>query len=116
MVIPATLTLETDPERISELFTDVADNAKGINATALARLDHRNVFNRVAAAIYEGADEWTLLQGLIDDDNAYVTQRTRTGPRIAMLQRWRRPAGGATASDGPRTRNRPNWSARSPTS
>jgi hypothetical protein len=75
IVIPATITLETDEDRISELFTDVADNAKGINATALARLDHRNVFNRVAEAIYDGADEWTLLQGLIDDDNAYVTQR-----------------------------------------
>ena len=75
IVIAATITLETDQERIANLFTDVADNAKGINATALARLDHRNVFNRVAAAIYDGADEWTLLQGLIDDDNAYVTQR-----------------------------------------
>jgi hypothetical protein len=75
IVIPATITLETDEDRISELFTDVADNAKGINATALARLDHRNVFNRVAEAIYDGVDEWTLLQGLIDDDNAYVTQR-----------------------------------------
>lgn len=75
IVIPATITLETDEDRIADLFTDVADNARGINATALARLDHRNVFNRVAAAIFEGADEWTLLQGLIDDDNAYVTQR-----------------------------------------
>jgi hypothetical protein len=75
IVIAATITLETDEERIANLFADVADNAKGINATALARLDHRNVFNRAAAAIYEGADDWTLLQGLIDDDNAYVTQR-----------------------------------------
>lgn len=75
IVIPATITLETDEDRISELFTDVADNARGINATALARLDHRNVFNRVAEAIYDGANEWTLLQDLIDDDNAYVTQR-----------------------------------------
>jgi hypothetical protein len=75
IVIPVTITLETDERRIAELFAAVADNAKGINATALARLDHRNVFNRVATAIYEGAEEWTLLQGLIDDDNAYVTQR-----------------------------------------
>ena len=29
----------------------------------------------MATAIYDGADEWTILQGLIDDDNAYVTQR-----------------------------------------
>ncbi len=40
------------------------------------RVSHRrNVFNRVAAAINEGADEWTLLRGLIDDDTAYVTER-----------------------------------------
>lgn len=74
IVIPVTIALETNKERIAELFSDVADNAKGINATALARLDQRNVFNRVAAALYEGQDEWTLLTGMIDDDNAYVTQ------------------------------------------
>ncbi|MGH8996979.1 MAG: DNA sulfur modification protein DndB [Acidimicrobiales bacterium] len=74
IVIPVTIALETNKERIAELFSDVADNAKGINATALARLDQRNVFNRVAAALYEGQDEWTLLAGMIDDDNAYVTQ------------------------------------------
>ena len=77
IVIPVTIALETDEERIAELFSDVADNAKGINATALARLDQRNVFNRVAAAIFDGQDEWTLLQGMIDDDNAYVTQNNR---------------------------------------
>ena len=76
IVIPATITIETDQERIAALFADVADNAKGINATALARLDHRNVFNRVAAAIYDGSDDWTLLKGFIDDDNAYVTQNS----------------------------------------
>jgi hypothetical protein len=74
IVIPVSIALETNEERIAELFADVADNAKGINATALARLDQRNVFNRVANAIYDGEDDWTLLQGLIDDDNAYVTQ------------------------------------------
>ena len=74
IVIPVSIALETNEERIAELFADVADNAKGINATALARLDQRNTFNRVASAIYEGKDDWTLLEGLIDDDNAYVTQ------------------------------------------
>ena len=73
IVIPVSIALETNEERIAELFADVADNAKGINATALARLDQRNVFNRVASSIYEGKDEWLLLEGLIDDDNAYVT-------------------------------------------
>jgi len=75
IVIPVTITLETDEKRVAELFAAVADNAKGINTTALARLDHRNVFNRVAEAIYDGADGWDLLEGLIDDDNAYVTKR-----------------------------------------
>ncbi len=65
IVIPVTIALETNKERIAELFSDVADNAKGINATALARLDQRNVFNRVAAALYEGQDEWTLLTGMV---------------------------------------------------
>lgn len=74
IVIPVSIALETNEDRIAALFTDVADNAKGINATALARLDQRNVFNRVATIIYEARDEWTLLEGLIDDDNAYVTQ------------------------------------------
>lgn len=74
IVIPVTIALETNQEKIAELFSDVADNAKGINATALARLDQRNVFNRVAASIYEPDDDWTLLVGMIDDDNAYVTQ------------------------------------------
>jgi hypothetical protein len=74
IVVPVSIALETNEERIAELFADVADNAKGINATALARLDQRNVFNRVANAIYDGKDEWVLLEGLIDDDNAYVTQ------------------------------------------
>jgi hypothetical protein len=74
IVIPVSIALETNEERIAELFADVADNAKGINATALARLDQRNVFNRVANTIFDGEDDWTLLQGLIDDDNAYVTQ------------------------------------------
>ena len=74
IVIPVSIALETNEERIAELFADVADNAKGINATALARLDQRNAFNRVASAIYDGKDDWTLLEGLIDDDNAYVTQ------------------------------------------
>ena len=77
IVIPVAIALETNEERIAELFADVADNAKGINATALARLDQRNVFNRVATAIYEGRDDWSLLDGLIDDDNAYVTQNNR---------------------------------------
>ena len=77
IVIPVAIALETNEERIAELFADVADNAKGINATALARLDQRNVFNRVASTIYEGKDEWNLLEGLIDDDNAYVTQNNR---------------------------------------
>lgn len=77
IVIPVTIALETNKERIAELFSDVADNAKGINATALARLDQRNVFNRVAASIYDGQDDWTLLAEMIDDDNAYVTQNNR---------------------------------------
>ena len=74
IVVPVSIALETNEDRIAELFADVADNAKGINATALARLDQRNVFNRVASALYDGKDEWVLLEGLIDDDNAYVTQ------------------------------------------
>jgi len=74
IVVPVSIALETDKERIAELFTDVADNAKGINATALARLDHRNAFNRVAATLYDGTDDWTVLEDNIDDDNAYVTQ------------------------------------------
>jgi hypothetical protein len=74
IIIPVSIALETNKDRIAALFTDVADNAKGINATALARLDQRNTFNRVATIIYDGKDDWTLLDGLIDDDNAYVTQ------------------------------------------
>jgi DNA-sulfur modification-associated len=74
LVIPVAIALETNEQRIAELFADVADNAKGINATALARLDQRNVFNRAATAMYEGRDDWSLLEGLIDDDNASVTQ------------------------------------------
>ena len=72
IVIPSSIALETDKKRIGELFADVADNAKGINATALARLDQRSVFNRVATAIYDGGD-WTLLVDHIDDDNAYTS-------------------------------------------
>jgi hypothetical protein len=74
IVIPVSIALETNKERIAELFTDVADNAKGINATALARLDQRNVFNRAATALFEGRDGWDRLEGLVDDDNAYVSQ------------------------------------------
>lgn len=74
IVIPVSIALETNETRIASFFADVADNAKGINATALARLDQRNVFNRVANAIFDAEGDWTLLQGLIDDDNAYVTQ------------------------------------------
>ena len=73
IVIPSSIALETDKKRIGELFADVADNAKGINATALARLDQRSVFNRVATAIYSGDDDWTMLVGHIDDDNAYTS-------------------------------------------
>ena len=72
IVIPSSIALETDKKRIGELFADVADNAKGINATALARLDQRSVFNRVATVLYDGGD-WTLLAGHIDDDNAYTS-------------------------------------------
>lgn len=75
IVVPVTIALETDKGRIAELFADVADNARGINATALARLDQRNVFNRVATALFEAHDGWNLLEGKIDDDSAYVTQR-----------------------------------------
>ncbi len=73
IVIPVSIALETDKEKIAELFADVADNAKGINATALARLDQRNVFNRVASAIYDGEGGWTLLVDRIDDDNDYTS-------------------------------------------
>jgi len=41
----------------------------------LARLDQRNVFNRVATSLYEAHDGWDVLEGKIDDDSAYVTQR-----------------------------------------
>lgn len=74
IVIPVSIALETNKEKIAELFADVADNAKGINATALARLDQRNVFNRVAAAIYAGEGGWELLVDRIDDDNDYTSQ------------------------------------------
>lgn len=74
IVIPTSIALETDKEKIAELFADVADNAKGINATALARLDHRNVFNRAASAIFGGDDGWDLLVDRIDDDNDYTSQ------------------------------------------
>jgi len=75
IVVPVSIALETDKGRIAELFADVADNARGINATALARLDQRNVFNRVATSLYEAHDGWDVLEGKIDDDSAYVTQR-----------------------------------------
>lgn len=74
VVIPVSIALETDKEKIAGLFADVADNAKGINATALARLDHRNVFNRAAAVIFDGTDGWTLLVDQIDDDNNTTSQ------------------------------------------
>ncbi|MGH3907408.1 MAG: DNA sulfur modification protein DndB [Pseudonocardiaceae bacterium] len=74
IVIPVSIALETDKEKIAELFADVADNAKGINATALARLDHRNVFHRAASAIFAGEDGWDLLVDRIDDDNDYTSQ------------------------------------------
>jgi DNA-sulfur modification-associated len=77
IVIPVAIALETDETRIAELFADVADNAKGINATALARLDQRNVFNRVTSAMFEGVDEWTLLLELIDDENASLPKNSR---------------------------------------
>lgn len=73
IVIPTSIALETDKEKIAELFADVADNAKGINATALARLDHRNVFNRVASSMFGGEDGWDLLVDRIDDDNDYTS-------------------------------------------
>lgn len=68
------MALETDKEKIATLFADVADNAKGINATALGRLDHRQVFNRVAGRLINGTEGWTVLDGLVDDDNAYTTR------------------------------------------
>ncbi len=74
IAIPVSIALETDKERIAELFADVADNAKGINQTALARLDQRNVFNRVAADIYSGGGGWDLLVDRIDDNNDYTSQ------------------------------------------
>jgi hypothetical protein len=77
IVVPVSIALETSKDRIAQLFADVADNAKGINATALARLDQRNVFNRVAAAIFESRDDWRLLEGLIDDDNASLSQNSQ---------------------------------------
>ena len=77
IVIPVSIALETDKERIANLFADVADNAKGINATALARLDQRNVFNRVAAAIYGGDGDWNHLVDRIDDDNATISHHNK---------------------------------------
>lgn len=74
IVIPTSIALETDKEKIAELFADVADNAKGINATALARLDQRNVFNRVGSAIFAGDEGWELLVDQIDDNNDYTAQ------------------------------------------
>ncbi|OWY62733.1 hypothetical protein B7486_56840, partial [cyanobacterium TDX16] len=74
ITVPVSVALETDKVKIASLFADVADNAKGINATALGRLDHRQVFNRVAGRLVTGSDGWTLLEGLVDDDNAYTTR------------------------------------------
>lgn len=73
IVVPVSIALETDKDKIAALFSDVADNAKGINASALTRLDQRNVFHRVASAIFEGDEGWDLLVGLIDDTNDYTT-------------------------------------------
>jgi hypothetical protein len=73
IVVPVSIALETDKDKIAALFSDVADNAKGINASALTRLDQRNVFHRVASAIFEGDEDWNLLVGLIDDTNDYTT-------------------------------------------
>lgn len=53
------LTGEGDQAR--RIFTDVADNAKGISRSQLADFSDRSVFNRVARDVSA-----TLLQGLVD--------------------------------------------------
>lgn len=61
MDITVQILLTAEGDQARRIFTDVADNAKGISRSQLADFSDRSVFNRVARDVSA-----TLLQGVVD--------------------------------------------------
>ena len=61
MEITVQVLLTAKGDIAKRIFTDVADNAKGISRSQLADFSDRSVFNRVARDVSA-----TLLQGVVD--------------------------------------------------
>ncbi|MGD2101476.1 MAG: DNA sulfur modification protein DndB [Acidimicrobiia bacterium] len=61
MEITVQVLLTAEGDLAKRIFTDVADNAKGISRSQLAEFSDRSVFNRVARDVSA-----TLLQGVVD--------------------------------------------------